>query len=299
MSQRQDKFTQSRLRSSNITVIISISLVLFLVGIFGIIVINANNYAEYIKEQLVMEVYLKKTYDQKDVEREKEIYAATYDSIRKLPYIKSAKFISKEQAVQIAKKELGVDTSVLFEEDVFPASIAITMKSDYVEPQKLDAIRKEIEQFEWVEEVKNDNDLIKSVYDNINEIALWIIGFSILFTLIAFFLINNYIRLKIFSKRFTIKTMQLVGAKRRFILRPFLIEAFFLGLAGAALSTLVLSVIWYYFTNYINSPFPGDNLKYTLLVIGISITGILITVGSTAIATWRFLSLKLDDLYYS
>lgn len=299
MSQRQDKFTQSRLRSSNITVIISISLVLFLVGIFGIIVINANNYAEYIKEQLVMEVYLKKTYDQKDVEREKEIYAATYDSIRKLPYIKSAKFISKEQAVQIAKKELGVDTSVLFEEDIFPASIAITMKSDYVEPQKLDAIRKEIEQFEWVEEVKNDNDLIKSVYDNINEIALWIIGFSILFTLIAFFLINNSIRLKIFSKRFTIKTMQLVGAKRRFILRPFLIEAFFLGLAGAALSTLVLSVIWYYFTNYINSPFPGDNLKYTLLVIGISITGILITVGSTAIATWRFLSLKLDDLYYS
>ena len=137
------------------------------------------------------------------------------------------------------------------------------------------------------------------VYNNLNNILKWILGFSILFLILAVVLINNSIRLKIFSKRFIIKTMQLVGAKRRFILKPFIKEAIILGVIGAILGLSVLFGAWYYFITQIGTPFVQDSNQLIILVIAIFILGVVITVLSTIFATWKFLRSNVDDLYYS
>jgi len=141
--------------------------------------------------------------------------------------------------------------------------------------------------------------LMVEVYNNLSNILKWILGFSVLFLILAVVLINNSIRLKIFAKRFIIKTMQLVGAKRRFILKPFVKEAIILGLIGAVLGLSVLFGAWYYFITQIGTPFAQDSNELITLVVGIFLLGIFITVVSTIFATWRFLRTNVDDLYYS
>lgn len=228
---------------------------------------------------------------------EEEVHLSVLDSVKKLPYVLKARYISKEEATQIAKKDLGVDSEQLFEEHIFPPSIEVALKSDYVNPTKVESIKDQLLKFQNVEEVKNDNQLMIEVYENIEQISYWIIGFAILFTIIAIVLINNSIRLKIYAKRFIIKTMQLVGAKRRFILMPFVKEALILGVVGSLVSLFVLGILLYYFSIKVNQPI---NFIQLLPVIGaVFIVGILITVGSTLFATWKFLNLRRDELYYN
>lgn len=198
-----------------------------------------------------------------------------------------------------AKKAMGIDTDALFEENIFPSSVEIALKPEYVDPAKIDEAIKAIKAVPGIIDVKNDSTLMVDVYNNLSRILKWILGFSILFLILAVVLINNSIRLKIFSKRFIIKTMQLVGAKRRFILKPFIIEAVVLGAIGSAIGLLVLFGAWYYFTSQIGSAFVQDNNQYFWLVLLVFGVGIFITVLSTIVATWRFLRSNVDDLYYS
>ena len=168
-----------------------------------------------------------------------------------------------------------------------------------VEPTKIDAVVKQISDVEGIKEVKNDSKLTIDVYNNLNRVLTGILLFSVLFLIVAMVLINNSIRLKIFSKRFIIKTMQLVGAKRRFILKPFIKEAIILGIIGAAIGLIALFTGWYFFTKFIDYTFIVDQSKYVWLVIIVVSIGILITTISTIFATWRFLASSVDDLYYS
>ncbi|MBP7173243.1 MAG: ABC transporter permease [Cloacibacterium sp.] len=299
MANTVDDFNKKRLRSSNITVTISIALVLFLVGLFGLILINAQKYSDYIKEQLVVEVYFKDYLDPRDSVNTNKFQQETVRKIQQQNYVKKAYFISKKEATEVAKRQLGIDANALFEEDIFPASVEVTLKPEFVDPEKINDVVKHLASIEGVSEVKNDSKLTQEVYYNLNRILLWILGFSILFLIVAMVLINNSIRLKIFSKRFIIKTMQLVGAKRRFILKPFVKEAAILGTIGAVIGLSVLFVVWYYFTNEIGQEFVQDPNQYILLIILVVGVGILITVLSTVFATWRFLKSSVDDLYYS
>lgn len=299
MANTADDFSKRRLRSSNITVTISISLVLFLVGLFGLILINAQKYSDYIKEQLVVEVYFDEYLDPKDSAKADQYHQETYNEVSTQYYVKKARFISKKEAAVIAKKQLGIDSEALFEEEIFPPSIEVTLKPDYIAPDKINGVIKSLGDIKGVHEVKNDSKLTQEVYYNLNRILLWIIGFTVLFLIIAIILINSSIRLKIFSKRFIIKTMQLVGAKRRFILKPFVKEAVIIGILGAAIGLAFLFVVWYYFTSQIGSDFVQDTDKFIWLVLGVVLVGIAITVLSTIFATWRFLKTNTDDLYYS
>ena len=176
---------------------------------------------------------------------------------------------------------------------------AVTLKPEYVDPVKINDVVKKLNEVEGVKEVKNDSKLTIEVYNNLNRILTWILAFSILFLIVAMVLINNSIRLKIFSKRFIIKTMQLVGAKRRFILKPFIKEAVILGIIGAIIGLTALFTGWYFFTSEIGTPFVQDTNQYIWLVAIVFCVGILITVISTVFATWRFLASSVDDLYYS
>ncbi|MCJ8154675.1 permease-like cell division protein FtsX [Chryseobacterium sp. SSA4.19] len=299
MAKSVDEFNKKRLRSSNITVVISIALVLFLLGLMGLILINAQKYSDYIKEQLVVNAYFDENYDAKDSVKIAKMEAEVYKEIQTLAPVKKATYITREMASQEAKKSMGIDTDALFEENIFPSSIEIALKPEYVDPAKIDAALKMIKAVPGIIDVKNDSTLMVDVYNNLSRILKWILGFSILFLILAVVLINNSIRLKIFSKRFIIKTMQLVGAKRRFILKPFITEAVILGAIGSAIGLLALFGVWYYFTSQIGSAFVQDNNQYFWLVLLIIGIGIFITVLSTIIATWRFLRSNVDDLYYS
>lgn len=299
MAKSVDDFNRRRLRSSNITVVISIALVLFLLGLIGLILINAQKYSDYIKEQLVVNAYFDENYDPKDSAKIAQLENEAFRKIEKLAPVKRATYISRGQAAQEAKKSMGIDSDALFEENIFPSSVEIALKPEYVDPAKINTAIKEISTVPGIVDVKNDSTLMVDVYNNLNKILKWMLGFSVLFLVLAVVLINNSIRLKIYSKRFIIKTMQLVGAKRRFILKPFVKEAVILGCIGSVLGILVLFGVWYYFTQQIGQNFIQDDPKYIWLIVLVLGIGILITVLSTVIATWRYLKSNVDDLYYS
>lgn len=299
MAKSVDEFNKKRLRSSNITVVISIALVLFLLGLMGLILINAQKYSDYIKEQLVVNAYFDENYEAKDSAKIAKMEAEVFKEIQTLAPVKKATYITREMASKEAKKAMGIDADALFEENIFPSSVEIALKPEYVDPTKIDQAIKAIKAVPGIIDVKNDSTLMVDVYNNLSRILKWILGFSILFLILAVVLINNSIRLKIFSKRFIIKTMQLVGAKRRFILKPFIIEAVVLGAIGSVIGLLALFGVWYYFTSQIGSAFVQDNNQYFWLVLLVLGVGIFITVLSTVVATWRFLRSNVDDLYYS
>ncbi len=298
MAKSVEEYNKKRLRSSNITVVISIALVLFLLGLMGLILINAQKYSDYLKEQLVVNAYFNENYDDKDSVKVAKLEEEAVKQIQSFEAVKRTKYISKKMASAEAKKSLGINSEALFEEDIFPASVEITLKPQYTDSLTIGKVLQEIKTVKGIIDVKNDSDSQK-IYDKLNKILKWILGFCILFLILAIVLINNSIRLKIFSKRFIIKTMQLVGARRTFILTPFIKEAFILGLLGAIISLLALFGIWYYFTTTIKTPFVQDTNQYIWLVISVFGVGIFISVFSTIIATWRFLKSNVDDLYYS
>ncbi|MBS1571242.1 MAG: FtsX-like permease family protein [Bacteroidetes bacterium] len=298
MANTAEDFNKKRLRSSNITVVISISLVLFLVGLIGLILINAQKYSDYLKEQLVVNAYFDDNYDPKDSAKVSKIELEAVQSIEKLAPVKKATYISRERATLEAKKSLGVDGQSLFEQNIFPSSVEISLKPEYNDSTKINTALKQITSIPGIVDVKNDSDSQK-IYNVLNRILKWILAFSVLFLILAIVLINNSIRLKIYSKRFIIKTMQLVGANRIFILKPFIKEAFVLGLIGALVGLLALFGVWYYFTTTIQTPFLQDNKQYLQLIALVLVVGVLITIISTIVATWRFLRTNIDDLYYN
>lgn len=298
MARTVEDFNRRRLRSSNITVVVSIALVLFLVGLSGLILINAQKYSDYLKEQLVVNAYFDQDYDAKDSLKLAKQELDAVEKIKSLAPVKKATYISREQASNEARVSLGIDSEKLFDAHIFPSSVEIALKPEYVDPAKVNDAIKQISTVPGIVDVKNNSES-QQIYENLNKILKWILAFSVLFLILAIVLINNSIRLKIFSKRFIIKTMQLVGAKRRFILMPFVKEAIVLGVLGAVLGILALFGVWYYFTSTIQTPFVQDTNQFILLVGLIALIGIFITVISTVFATWRFLRSNIDDLYYT
>lgn len=298
MSKGADRMNKNRLRSSNITVVVSIALVLFLLGLFGLIVVNSSDYAEHLKNQFEIEAYFIEAKDRRDIEKEPEVHQAFLDSLRTQPFVKSLKYVDKEDALKIAKNQLGLsnDDLALFEDGIFPPSVVMTIRPQYVDSARVDSITNVLASYDIIESVNNTSALA-SIYERIDTLIYWLIGLAGLFLIISIILINNSIRLKIFSKRFTIKTMQLVGAKRRFIVKPFIIQSFWLGLLGAILALIALGGLWYYAAPKLNLGFWHD--KFQWLVIGIIVTGVLIAIMSTFWATWKYLKLRTDQLYYS
>ncbi|MDO4224858.1 MAG: permease-like cell division protein FtsX [Bergeyella zoohelcum] len=299
MAKTVDDFNKRRLRSSNITVVISISLVLFLLGLMGLILINAQKYSDYIKEQLVVSAFFDEDYDAKDSVKIMKLEEAALQKIQALTPVKKAVYITREMASEEARKAMGIDSETLFDGHIYPSSVEVTLKPEYVDPAKIDEAMKQLAAVEGVKSVKNDSTVMVDVYNNLNRILKWILGFSALFLILAVVLINNSIRLKIFSKRFIIKTMQLVGARRRFILKPFIIEAVILGILGSIIGLVALFGVWYYFTSEIGQAFIQNDAKYLWLILLVLCVGIFITIISTIFATWRFLKTNIDDLYYN
>ncbi len=292
MSTSFEKYQKRRLRSSYISVIISISLVLFLLGILGLLVLNTKKVADYFKEQAAITLFLNN-----DVKKENILNLQV--SIDAEPFTKSTKFISKDEAAEIYKKQNGEDFMDFLGYNPLQNAIDINVKADYVTPEKMLEIEKKYKNNNFVSEVSYDKPLIDLLTKNVKKISLFILIFSSLATLIVIVLINGSIRLSVYSKRFTIKTMQMVGATKRFIRKPFIWRSVRLGIIGAILALIELSVVLY----YLNKLFPKfgiieNRIEIVSLFGVIFLIGILITWFSTFFATQRFLNLRTDELYY-
>ena len=291
MSTSFDKFQKRKLISSYFSVVLSIALVLFLLGLLGLLVINAKKVADHFKEQVTVTIYLKET--AKDIEIKQ-----LEKSLAMADYVKSTNYVSKERAAEILKAENGEDFMSFLGFNPLQNSIDINLKADFVTSEKLESISKEAMSKGFVSEVTYDNDLVNLMNDNVKKISFWVLLLSGIFTLIAVLLINSSIRLSVFSKRFTIKTMQMVGATKRFIRKPFIFKSIRLGIIGAIIAMIGMAVVLY----YTNKTFPElevfkNQIYVAGLFVAILITGIIITWFSTFLATSRFLNLKTDQLY--
>lgn len=292
MSSSFDKYQKRRLISSYLSVVLSIGLVLFLLGLLGLLVLNAKKVADHFKEQVTVTIFLKD--NAKDVEIKQ-----LEKSLAMADYVKSTVFVSKEQAAEFMKAESGEDFMDFLGENPLKNSIDVNLKADFVTSEKLQIIADEATSKNFVEDVSYDNDLVNLMNDNVKKISFWVLLLSALFTLIAVLLINSSIRLAVYSKRFTIKTMQMVGATKRFIRKPFILRSVKLGVIGAILALTGMAFVLY----FVDKTFPElELLNKPILLIGlfafIFLLGIFITWISTFLATQRFLNLNTDKLYY-
>jgi cell division transport system permease protein len=292
MSSSFEKHQKRRLISSYFSVVISIALVLFLLGLLGMLVLNAKTISDNFKERVVMTIYLNDSAKKVEINQLEKSLALS-------SYVKSTKYVSKEDAADFMKGEYGED----FLDDVgynpLQNSIDINLKAEFVTAHNLDSISQVTLNKKFVEDVRYDKDLVSIMNSNVKRISFWVIIISALFSLIAVLLINSSIRLAVYSKRFIIKTMQMVGATKQFIRRPFIWKSVKLGIIGSVLALIGMAIVFY----YINKTFPelellSNPILIVSLFVGIFALGIIITWISTYFATQRFLNLKTDQLYY-
>lgn len=292
MSKKEKNIIARRLVHSYLSSIISISLVLLLVGFFALLAANAKSVSDYFKENIAISVILKGYVEEKEaLELEQELLS--------MVPVKSVHYISKAQGTEEMKELLGANFLDIFESNPIPVSFEVQLNGDYFSPDSVALFTAAVEKMPQVDEVSYQSSLISAINDNVERIGLIFLVFVLLLLFISFVLINNTVRLNVYSKRFSIYTMRLVGATRAFIRAPFLLKAVFQGLISALLAVVMLLamllVVREQFAQFF-SVFEPRMLAYVLS--GLVVLGILICVTSTFFVVNRLVSLKNDELYY-
>ena len=287
----QDNYQKRRILNSYFSVVISISIVLFLLGILGLFLLNTKNLVSHFKEQIVMTVFLKdsaKDIEISQMQKKIQLNSAT----RKVTYT------SKEEAAELYARDIGEDFVEFLGYNPLLNSLDIYFNSTYVNNLSLNETKTEIEISDFVDEVVFDQPLVTLLDKNIQRVSFLLLMISTLFIVIALLLINSSIRLSIYSKRIIIKTMQLVGATKSFIRKPFILNHIRLGILSSILALIALSfLLW-----KIDELFPELEMfqqqnELTIIFIGIMFLGIGITGLSTFFATQRYLKLKTNAVY--
>ena len=278
-----------RLFTSYISITIIMSVVLFLFGFFGIFFISSNSIANSFKENFSVSIFFKE--DAKNIE-----ITQLQNEILMSDYVEKLKYVSKDEAVLLMKEEYGQDFIKELGFNPLVNSIDFNLKSEYVEATSLDSISKLIENKNYVDEIVYDKNLINIINDNIKRISLWLMPSIIILLIITFLVINSSIRLSIYSNRQLIKTMQLVGATKAFIRKPFIKINIFLSLISSIISISAIILLIYYID--LNISFV-DNISIesviTLFLIILSL-GLFISYISTFFATQNILKIKADNL---
>ncbi len=291
MSTSFEKFQKRRVITSYFSVVLSIFLVLFLLGILGLFVINSKRLSDNFKEEIVMTVFFKN-------EATDSVTSAFKSELTTAKFAKSFEYVSKEKAAAQHKKVIGEDFMQFLGVNPLQNSFDIHLKADYVTNTEIAKIENRLRKNDMIADVVYDKQLVTMVNDNVNNISMWILIISGLFAFVSVLLINSSLRLAIFSNRFIIKTMQMVGATKSFIRKPFIQRSVILGLIGAALAILALiGVLAYVETNYPNLDILDNQLAIGGVLLGVLVLSVVITWLSTYFATQRFLNLRTDDLY--
>ena len=292
MSKGENKIMRRRLANAYLSSVISISLVLLLVGVASMLLVNARSVSDYFKENMQVSVLMKDS-----VPEEKA--AAFSESLLEERYIKTATFISKEQGQAELAELLGDDFVDIFETSPIPASVEITLDADYVSSDSLEVVKAEISKSPLVAEVNYQGSLVDALNANLSKISLILAFFIGLMLFISYVLINNTVRLNVYARRFTIHTMQLVGATRSFIRAPFLVQSAFQGIFSAFIAIMALIAVLFFLRNGFEQLFEIFRLDLLLLVMGIVLaSGLVICVTSTYFVVNKLVSLKKAELYY-
>ncbi|MEN9980349.1 MAG: hypothetical protein RL542_136 [Bacteroidota bacterium] len=291
MSSSYDKFQKRRLISSYFSVVLSVFLVLFLLGMLGLFIINSKKLADDFRENIAMTVFFKN-------EANDTIIKSFDAELKKAPFAKTFEYVSKDAAAKQHTDIIGEDFVTFLGENPLQNSYDIHLKADYVYKDSIAKVESQLRRNPMISDIVYDKQLVNLVNDNIKKVSMWILIISGFLTVIAVLLINSSLRLSIHSNRFIIKTMQMVGATKAFIRKPFVMRSVRLGMIGAGLAILALiGVLIYLESNFPDLGLLDDQLLIALVLISVFGIGVLITWLSTYFATQRFLNLRTDDLY--
>jgi cell division transport system permease protein len=291
MARQEDKFYNRRIRTSHFSTVISITLVLFMLGLLGLLLLHTKKLSDYAKENIGFSIMIKEGI------KEAEIMAL----LKKLDteeFVKSTEYIPKEEAAVQLKKELGEDFIGFLGYNPLLPTIDLRLKADYASLTSVSKIEKKLLTNPEVKEVFYQKNLLEMVNQNMERISLLILGFSSVLMIIAIALINNTIRLSVYSRRFVIRTMQLVGATRSFIRKPFIRNGIIDGFISAIVAIGLLMVVMSFLFQEIPELIQMVDLKlYVALIITVLIIGILISWFCTWLSVRRYLRMKTDELY--
>jgi cell division transport system permease protein len=292
MTKKETRPEQRRLASSYITTLLSITLVLFIMGIVGFLILNARSLSIQVKENIGINIELEEDLREADIQQLKKSMDAKI-------YVKSTEYVSKEQAAIETQKALGEDFLEFLGYNPLPATIKVKLHADYANPDSIENIEKELAVHTQIRDIYYKKTLLHEINDNVKKISLILSSFSFILLIISLSLINNTIRLSVYSKRFLIHTMQLVGATRGFIRKPFILKGAWHGLISALIATALLTLSIYLVQKQVTDivTFIDADVMAVLFLI-ITVTGVLLSVISTFFAVNKYLNLEKDKLFY-
>lgn len=277
--------------SANITPIISVSLVLLLLGIVAMLGIAANSLTDYVKENIGFDVVMKNDASQQEIDALKQMWT-------KAPYVASVKYISKEDALQSWEKETGENLMEVIGVNPLSSEFEVRVKPQYVSVNSLNRIEYALSQNKSIDSVKMHKDVVEKINSNVNSVVLVLGAVLVLLVIISFVLINNTVRLAVYSRRFIIYTMKLVGATPGFIRRPFVLTNVVNGLIASLVAMAMLCGLMYYVVE-VNYDYANlIEMKHIVMVCaGLMVVGVMMCALAALLAANRFISLNYDELY--
>lgn len=291
MTAGENKIIRRRIANAWLSSVISISLVLLLVGVASLLLVNAKSLSDYFKENMQLSVMLE---DDLAEARALEVKA----EVDSLPFVKAVEYISREQGAAELEEMLGGDFLSVFESSPVPVSLNVSLLADYVSADSLSLVGEAISGIGGVEEIVWQQSLVETLNSNLSRISLVLGIFILLLLFISFVLINNTVRLNVFNRRFSIHTMQLVGATKGFIRAPFMLQAFFQGVFSAFVAILALLALLYFLRSEFERLFEVFPLNLLLTVMGIVLlSGVILCMLSTYFIVNKLVSLSKDELY--
>ncbi len=283
---------KKRIFRSYLTSTISISMILFLIGILGLVLLNAERLAKYVRENIGFTLVLNEEVKETEIDGLMKALSAT-------DFVKSVEYIDKETAAERLKIELGEDFMGFLGYNPLLSSVDVKLLADYANPEKLVVLEKKFMEYPQVKEVLFQRDMVNIINENVKKIGIVLVFFSGLLLFIFSALINNTIRISIYSQRFIINTMLLVGATNRFIRNPFVKRSVIYGIAGALAANILLFILMYIYAQELKGIVDVEDYKiFGMVFVADLLLGVLISWSSTYFAVNKFLRLKFDELFY-
>ena len=291
MNKKEKRISSRQLRSSYITTVISISLVLFVIGLVGLLILNAHKISQHVKENIELTIFLND-----DV---KEVEMIRFENILKTSdFVRQTAFVSKDSAARELTQEIGEDFVSFLGYNPLSPSIEVKLKADYANIDSIAKIEKKLAKYSLVKEVSYQKSLIETINQNVKKISIILLVFCGLLFIISLSLINNTIRLSVYARRFLIKTMELVGATRSFVRAPFIIKSLCHALYSIIIAYILLGGVIYMINEHVQELEIMCELDtIAILYAGIMIIGFLIVWISNFFAVNRYLRMKVNELY--
>ena len=291
MAEDGSKIAQKTVRSSYVSTVVSMTLVLFTLGMLGVILLHARKLSNYVKENMELTVFLKGDATEAEILKVTQLLGRNES-------VKSSQYVTQEVAAEKLKKELGEDFVKFLGYNPLLPSIDVRLKAEFADSLHIEQLKNTLTAERSVKEVAYQQSLVQQVNRNLGIIGMVILGFSGLLFVISLALINNTIRLSLYARRMLIRSMQLVGATRGFIRRPFLIKGMANGLYGAVIANIMLVGLLYFAQTRIPELFNLQDLELMLTLLGsVIVLGVFISVASTYFAVNKYLYRKAEDLY--